>query len=210
MILKLRCGNILQKNYEHIQSEVFMQLVKLVTYDQVKSKVIEIRNQKVILDSDVAELYNVETKRVNEAVTRNPAKFPDGYLIELTPEDWGKVKSQIATSPKGGGKVKLPTAFTERGLYMLATILKSPQAVGTTIAIIETFAQIKELTQAVYQFAKAETHKQRVKIFGNSTSIAANLLYNELTVSQHEMSFKLPFFHNINLYEWFQDMLDKV
>jgi hypothetical protein len=169
--------------------------VKLITYDQVKSKIIELRDQKVILDSDVAELYGVETRRVNEAVSRNANKFPQGYLIGLTADEWSQVKSQIATSPKGGGKVKLPTAFTERGLYMLATILKSPQAIGTTIAIIDTFAKIKELTQTVYQFAKAANNEQRVKVFENSTQIIADLLDNELTVSQHEtgIKIKLPF-----------------
>jgi hypothetical protein len=169
--------------------------LSLVTYDQVKSKIIEIRNQKVILDSDVAELYGIKTRRVNEAVSRNIKKFPDGYLIELTNDEWLLLKSQFATSIKGG-KVKLPTAFTERGLYMLATILKSPQAIETTIAIIDTFAQIKELTQAVYQFAKTKNNKRRIKIFENSTKIVADLLDNELTVSRLETSFKikLPFF----------------
>jgi hypothetical protein len=169
--------------------------MQIITYDQVKAKIIEIRNQKVILDNDVAALYQVEAKRVNEAVSRNPMKFPDGYLIELTSDEWMPLKSQFATSMKGG-KVKLPTAFTERGLYMLATILKSPQAIETTIAIIDTFAQIKELTQATYQFAKATTDKQRIKIFENSTEIIADLLDNKLTVSQLETSLKikLPFF----------------
>ena len=169
--------------------------MQIVQYDQVSEKIIEIRQQKVILDSDVAWLYQVETKRINEAVSRNADKFPDGYLLELTKEEWEPLKSQIATSIKGG-KVKLPTAFTERGLYMLATILKSPTAVNTTIAIIDTFAKIKELTQAVYQFSKANTDKQRIKVFENSTKIVAELLDNPLTVSQHETSFKikLPFF----------------
>lgn len=105
------------------------------------------------------------------------------------------MKSKILTSNRGG-KVKLPRAFTERGLYMLATILKSPQAIGTTIAIIDTFSQLKTLTQAVYQFAKAKTDSQRVKIFENSTEIIADLLGNDLTVSQYEttMKIKLPFF----------------
>ena len=175
------------------------QLQQLVTYDQVKSKIIEIRDQKVILDSDVAELYGVEPKRINEAVRRNPDKFPEGFLIELNSDEWETLKSQIATSKKGerrGGKVKLPTAFTERGLYMLATILKSPQAVATTIAIINTFAQIKELTRTVYQFAKAKKDEDKVKIFENSTSIVADLLDNELIISQLETSLKikLPFF----------------
>ena len=169
--------------------------MELITYDQVESKIIELRNQKVIIDSDVAELYNVETKRINEAVKNNLDKFPQGYLVELTSEEWDLLKSKFSTSIKGG-KVKLPTAFTEKGLYMLATILKSPQAIATTIAIIETFAKLKELTQTVYHLANAATEEQKVKIFENSTSIIADLLDNELTVSQHETSFKikLPFF----------------
>lgn len=169
--------------------------MSLVTYDKVKSKIIEIRDQKVILDNDVAELYGVETREINQAVKRNQSKFPDGYLIELNSNEWDALKSQIVTSIKGG-KVKMPVAFTERGLYMLATILKSPRAVATTIAIIDTFAQIKELTQAVYDFSKAKTDKQRVKIFENSTQVIADLLDNELTVSQHEttLKIKLPFF----------------
>jgi hypothetical protein len=166
-------------------------LIRLITYDQVQSKIIEIRDQKVILDNNVAKLYGVETKRINEAVKNNQNKFPDGYLIALTLGEWLKLKSKISTSKKKGGKVKPPTAFTERGLYMLATILKSPQAVGTTIAIIDTFAKIKELTQSAYQFAKATTNKQKVKIFENSTEILSDLLGNELTVSQNETSFKL-------------------
>lgn len=146
-------------------------------------------------ENDVAELYGVETREINQAIKRNPDKFPSSYLIELTPIEWESVKSQIVISPKGGGKVKLPTAITERDLYMLATILKSPQAVKTTIAIIDTFAQIKELTRSVYEFAKSKNDEYRVKIFENSTMIVADLLDNELTVSQHKtnLKIKLPF-----------------
>ncbi|MBN2689801.1 MAG: ORF6N domain-containing protein [Gammaproteobacteria bacterium] len=169
-----------------------------ITYDQVKAKIIEVREQDVILDSDVAELYSVEVRVINQAIKRNPAKFPDKFLINLTSEEWYVLKSQFVISKNGekrGGKVKLPTAFTERGLYMLATILKSPQAVDTTIAIINTFAQIKELTRTVYQFAKAKRDHDKVKIFENSTSLIADLLDNELMVSQLETSLKikLPF-----------------
>lgn len=76
---------------------------------------------------DVAELYGVETKRINEAVKNNPDKFPSGYIIDLNAEEWGNLKSKDSTA-NWGGKNKLPKAFTEKGLYMLATILKSPQA----------------------------------------------------------------------------------
>ncbi len=170
--------------------------MQLITYDQVKSKLIEIRGQTVILDNDVAELYGVETREINQAVKNNPDKFPHGYILELTKQEWQSLKSKFLTSPLGGGKVKLPKVFTERGLYMLATILKGPQAIGTTITIIDTFAQIKELTQAVYQFAKAKTDDQKVKIFENSTQIVTDLLDNQLIVSQYETIFKikLPFF----------------
>lgn len=89
--------------------------MNIVEFEQVEHKIIQVRNQQVIVDSDVAELYGVETKRINEAVVRNPDKFPAGYLIELQKEEWEALKSQFATSIKGG-KVKLPTAFTERGL----------------------------------------------------------------------------------------------
>lgn len=167
----------------------------LLNFDKVKSKIINLRDQNVILDSDVADLYGLETKQINQAVKRNLNKFPDGYLMELGLEEWNEVRSQIVTSPLGGGRAYKPTAFTERGLYMLATILKSPQAIATTIAIIDTFARIKELTRNVYHFANAKTNDQRVKIFEDSTTIIADLLDNELTVSQQEthLKIKLPF-----------------
>jgi hypothetical protein len=76
---------------------------------------------------------------INEAAKNNPDKFPVGYIVELKKDEWDALKSKFSTSMKGG-KVKLPNAFTEKGLYMLATILKSPQATQTTLAIIETFA----------------------------------------------------------------------
>lgn len=170
--------------------------MKLITYDQVQSKIIEIRNQKVILDTDVAELYGVETRDINKAVKNNPDKFPNNYILTLNKNEKLELVENFHRFNPLKHSTTLPKAFTEKGLYMLATILKSPRAIATTIAIIETFAKIKELTQTVYQFAKAKTHDQKVKVFENSTSIVADLLDNELTVSQHETSFKikLPFF----------------
>lgn len=120
-----------------------------VTFADVESKIIEIRGQQVIIDSDIAELYGVETKRINEAVSRNLDKFPEGYAFDLEPNEWSLMRSQFATSPLGGGKVNLPKAFTERGLYMLATILKSAKAIATTLAIIDTFAQVREVSRIV-------------------------------------------------------------
>ena len=136
-----------------------MNIVKLET---VQDKIIDVRGEKVIIDSDVAVLYEVETKRVNEAVSNNPEKFPEGYIFELNKNEWNGLKSKFSTSIKGG-KVKLPTAFTENGLYMLATIIKSPKAVKTTLDIIETYARIKDLSRSISKLPTAnEAEKKRI------------------------------------------------
>lgn len=83
----------------------------IVKFKEIEGKILELRGQKVIFDSDEAELYAVETKRINEAVKNNPDKFPDGYTLELDKNEWDALKSKFSTSNKGG-KVKLPGAFT--------------------------------------------------------------------------------------------------
>ena len=121
----------------------------IVTYTAVENKILEIQGKKVLVDSDVAELYGVSTKEINQAVSRNQEKFPEGYIIELNKEE----KMQLVTNCDRFAKLKhssvVPKAFAERGLYMLATILKSPKATATTIAIIDTFAKVRELNRAI-------------------------------------------------------------
>lgn len=113
----------------------------------VKSRMLVVRNQPVLLDRDVAELYGVETRVVNQAVKRNPERFPEGYILELTSDECSR--SQILTlNGKRGSNIKyLPHAFTERGLYMLATVLKSARATQATLAIIETFAKVRSMVR---------------------------------------------------------------
>lgn len=118
----------------------------------IENKIITIREQKVILDSDVAELYGVETKRINEAVKNNPDKFPDGYILYLSMDEAIVSRSKISTLKRGENLKYAPKAFSERGLYMLATILKSPKATETTIAIIETFTKVRELSRTIPTF----------------------------------------------------------
>jgi hypothetical protein len=101
----------------------------ILKIEEIETKIFEIRNQKVLLDSDVAYLYGVETRAINQAVKNNPNKFPDGYIIELTNIEWNALKSKFSTSIRGG-KTKLPKAFTEKGLYMLSTILKHNQDIS--------------------------------------------------------------------------------
>ena len=113
----------------------------------VQSRMLTIRNQQVLLDRDVAALYGVETKALNQAVKRNAEKFPTGYILRMTDEECSR--SQIVTLNGGrGSNLKyLPYAFTERGLYMLATVLKSTRATQATLAIIETYAKVRSMVR---------------------------------------------------------------
>ena len=122
---------------------------EIVNFNSVENRIIEVRGEKVILDSDVAALYGVETKRVNEAVRNNPEKFPDGYILELDNEEAKSLRSKFSTLDNGrGNHTKYnPKAFTEKGLYMLATILKSDRATQATLLIVETFAKVRTLKQ---------------------------------------------------------------
>lgn len=116
-----------------------------IDINDIKSRMLIVRDQAVLLDRDVAALYGVETKVLNQAVKRNIERFPDGYILTMTADECSR--SQIVTLNGGrGSNIKyLPHVFTERGLYMLATILKSPQAVRATLSIIETYAQVRSM-----------------------------------------------------------------
>ena len=98
----------------------------------IEDSIIELQGVPAILDCDVAALYEVETKHVNQAVRNNPDKFPHGYILSLTNEEQDNLRSKILTSSWGGTRY-IPKAFTEQGVYMLATILKSPRATQTTL-----------------------------------------------------------------------------
>jgi len=129
--------------------------------NSVEEKIITIRGISVILDSDVAELYGVETMRINEAVKNNPEKFPEGYIFELSKKEKKEVIENF-DNPKIKFSPAFPKAFTEKGLYMLATILKSPRATQATIYIVEAFAKLRELSQTlinITQTTEEEKHK---------------------------------------------------
>lgn len=117
--------------------------------EKTENKIIVIREQRVILDRDVAELYGVETKRINEALKNNPEKFPDGYVIELTNSEKSELVENFDRFESMKHSSVAPHAFTEKGLYMLATILKSPMATEVTVAIVETFAKLRQVARAI-------------------------------------------------------------
>lgn len=110
----------------------------------VMNKIYFIRGQKVMLDEDLAELYQVETKRLNEQVRRNIERFPNDFMFRLTQKEFENLKSQFATS-SWGGRRKPPLAFTEQGVSMLSGVLNSETAVQVHIQIIRVFAKMKEL-----------------------------------------------------------------
>ena len=107
----------------------------------IENMIYEIKGTEVMLDSDLAELYQVETKRINEAVKNNPKRFPERYIFRISEKEYLSLKSKISTS-KGGSR-KGHTAFTEQGVYMLATILKSKVAIDVSIRIMDTFVKMR-------------------------------------------------------------------
>ena len=129
----------------------------VITTERVRSLLVAIRGQMVLLDRDVAALYEVQTKEVNQAVRNNPDKFPAGFVFQLNSLELENWKSKILTSNLSEeelssvkmGMRKLPYAFTERGLYMLATILKGRAATRATLAIVDTHARVREMSQTM-------------------------------------------------------------
>jgi phage regulator Rha-like protein len=167
---------------------------EIIGYREVEEKVLAIRGQNVLLDRDVAALYSVETREINQAVKNNQSKFPEGYVIALDHTE----KSELIKSFDRFGALKHsavpPTAFTEKGLYMLATILKSPRATQTTIAIVETFAKMRELARAISQLSETQEEGQQKALMQKSGEILAEVLDDDaLEVSGDETTIEINF-----------------
>ena len=122
----------------------------IIPSEVIESKIFLIRKQKIILDRDIASLYGVSTKQINQAVKRNLDRFPNDLMFQLTIEEFNNLKSQFVTSSWGGVR-KLPHAFTEYGALMLASVLRSEIAAQVSIRIVRAFVKLKNLL---------ETHKE--------------------------------------------------
>ena len=116
----------------------------LLPLEAITQRILVLRGQKVLLDADLAALYGVETRRLNEQVRRNLDKFPEDFIFEVTNEEVANLKSHFATS-SWGGRRKLPLAFTEHGAIMAATVLKSPRAVEVSVYVVRAFVRLREL-----------------------------------------------------------------
>ena len=167
----------------------------VIKYEEVENKIIEIRDQKIIIDSDVAELYGVETKRINEAVSRNLDKFPDGYLITLDEKEKNELVANCDRFDALKHSTVMPKGFTERGLYMLATILKSPKATETTLAIIDTFAKVREVSRIINQLPMVkENSPEQQSLMQRAGDIISDLVVpDNLDTEETEASIELNF-----------------
>ena len=165
---------------------------------KVESMILEIRGVNVILDADVAYLYGVETKRINEAVKNNPDKFPEDYMFVLANEELQVLRSTRSTSnilrSKFSTKSRtLPKAFTEKGLYMLATILRSKKSIEVTFAIIETFVKVREMKRELVDLHN-ETDKNILSDKMNHFSdVLSDIVMPDLETSETESILELNF-----------------
>lgn len=175
-----------------------------ISMENVQDKIIVLRGEPVILDRDLAKLYGVQTKDVNRAVSNNPRKFPSGYTFVLDNQEVANLRLKILTTTSEGSENKgispissktryNPTAFTERGLYMMATILKSRQAELTTIAIIDTFASVKELTRTLRELNNTEKQEEQKSLLKKSGELIGEIIGNDMATAETETELELNF-----------------
>jgi hypothetical protein len=142
----------------------------MVEEQKILSRIYVIRGQKVMLDEDLAQMYNVETKRLNEQIKRNPSRFPKDFMFTLTDKEYENLKSQFATSRRWGGRRKLPHVFTEQGVAMLSSVLNSEVAIAVNISVIRVFTKLREYAlthkDILVQLARLEN-----EVKGNSRDI---------------------------------------
>ena len=176
------------KYKEEVQSLIFT--------NEVEKLMLNVRGQNVLLDRDVAMLYGVETRIVNQAVKNNPLKFPEGYIIELDEKESSVLRSKILTLEQREGRGRHSKynvkAFTEKGLYMLATILKSPRAVEATLAIIDTFTMTRQLARTMESLQTVEDGgEQQKSLLQKTGEILADIVGNNLSTADTETEIEL-------------------
>ena len=123
----------------------------VIPIEQIESKIFLVRNQKVMLDADLADLYNVPTRRLNEQVKRNIDRFPEDFMFQLSKPEYESLRSQIAISKRGGRRY-LPYAFTEQGVAMLSSVLNSEKAIEVNIRIMRIFSRLRQMVISNKEF----------------------------------------------------------
>ena len=174
----------------------------VVDINMVKSRMLIVRDQPVLLDRDVAALYGVQTKEINQAVRNNPDKFPEGFLLQLNNDEFSDWKSKILTSnlsPAEKNAIKMgvrraPKAFTERGLYMLATVLKGELATKATLAIVNTYAQVRSVKRELLELHKEGDKKKKHALMQHFGETLTDIVMPDPDEVETESSLGLNFF----------------
>jgi len=174
-----------------------MNKTAIILAKRVGSKILVLRNQKVILDTDLAELYGVTVKRLNEQLKRNPQRFPRDFLFTLTRAEYQNLRSQNATSSSAhGGRRYLPNAFTEHGAIMAATVLNSKRAIETSIFVVRAFVQMRQALivnqQVVSKLAELEARLDTHDVEIQELVEAINELMAPLPASNRRIGFETP------------------
>ena len=164
-----------------------------ISMEDVQSRIIILNGEPVILDRDVAELYGVQTKEINQAVKNNPGKFPMGYVLPVTEDELTELVKNFDRFNTLKHSSVVPKAFTERGLYMMATILKSRQAELTTLAIVDTFASVKELARTITALNNTEAKEKQKGLLKRSGDLIGKLMGDDMATSETETEFELNF-----------------
>ena len=145
------------------------ELKDIIMEEKIMSHIYVFRKQKVMLDFDLASMYGVETKRLNEQLKRNIKRFPKDFMFKLTEKEYQLLKSQIATSNRGGNR-KIPSAFTEQGVAMLSSILNSDTAIAVNIRIIRVFSKLRKFTMT-HREILIQLSKLEKEVKGNTKDI---------------------------------------
>jgi len=159
-------------------------------FSNIEKAIVSVKGQNVLIDSDVASIYGVLTKEVNQAVKNNPEKFPCGYIFEGDRDELVKNFDRFKNLKHSTTQ---PKAFTEKGLYMLATILKSPQATAATVAIIEAFAKLRELSNTIAKLADVKEKPEQQSLMQRSGDIFSELIAADMPVSGTETTLEINF-----------------
>jgi phage regulator Rha-like protein len=163
---------------------------RAIDFSGIEKAIVTVKGQNVIIDSDVARIYDVETREVNQAIKNNPDKFPVGYVVEADKDELIKIFDKFKNIKNYPGT---PKGFTEKGLYMLATILRGPKATAATLAIIETFAKLRELSRNIAKLADEKEKLQQQSLMQKSGDIFSELITADMPVSGTETTFEVNF-----------------
>jgi hypothetical protein len=174
-----------------------MNKTAIILAKRVGSKILILRNQKVILDTDLAELYGVPVKRLNEQIRRNPRRFPPDFLFTLTRAEYDNLRSQNATSSSvHGGRRYLPHAFSEHGAIMAATVLNSKRAIEMSIYVVRAFVQMRQALVAnqhvVSKLAELEARLDIHDVDIQDLVEAIRELLTPLPANNRRIGFELP------------------